>query len=77
MDKKKPAPDIYLKAASLLGIAPSACLVVEDAINGVQSGKAAGAHVLALTTSFSRKELVGADFFAATLADAPPAALDW
>ena len=47
---KKPSPDIYLLAAKKVGIEPSYCLVVEDAVNGVQAAKAAGMHCLALTT---------------------------
>jgi hypothetical protein len=43
----------------------------------VAAAKAAGARCLALSTSFPREELAGADFFAATLADAPAAALEW
>ena len=42
----KPAPDVYLEAARRLGIAPAACLVVEDSINGVRAGKAAGMFVV-------------------------------
>ena len=38
----KPAPDVYLRAASVLGVAPSSCLAVEDSINGVLSARAAG-----------------------------------
>lgn len=38
----KPNPDVYLKAAELLGIAPGACLALEDAPNGVRAAKAAG-----------------------------------
>ena len=41
----KPAPDIFLKAAELLGSKPEDCLVYEDAPNGVMSGKAAGMTV--------------------------------
>jgi beta-phosphoglucomutase-like phosphatase (HAD superfamily) len=44
----KPAPDIYLLAASELGADPSACLVVEDSINGLRAGLAAGMHTIAL-----------------------------
>lgn len=42
----KPAPDIYLEAAKRLGVAPSQCLVFEDALTGAQSGKAAGCRVV-------------------------------
>ncbi|MCI0584044.1 MAG: HAD family phosphatase [Chloroflexi bacterium] len=38
----KPAPDVYLEAARRLGVAPAACLVIEDSINGLRAGKAAG-----------------------------------
>ena len=41
----KPEPDVYLLAASRLGVAPDRCLVVEDSLNGVRAGKAAGMTV--------------------------------
>lgn len=44
----KPAPDIYLEAAHRLGVDPSECLVVEDAMSGVQAAKAAGCRVVAV-----------------------------
>jgi beta-phosphoglucomutase len=77
IEHKKPAPDIFLKAARLLDIHPSRCLVVEDAISGVEAGKAAGARVLALTTSFTGKELSKADWISSTLATADVEVLDW
>lgn len=77
IEHKKPAPDIFLKAAERLDVSPDCCLVVEDAISGVASGKAAGAKVLALTTSFSPGELSGADWITATLATANNEVLDW
>ncbi|HOX05123.1 MAG TPA: HAD-IA family hydrolase [Planctomycetota bacterium] len=77
VERKKPAPDIFLLAARRLELAAADCLVVEDAVNGVAAARAAGARCLALTTSFSREQLAGADFFASTLADAPTAALEW
>ncbi|HEX7908402.1 MAG TPA: HAD family phosphatase [Paraburkholderia sp.] len=42
----KPAPDVYLAAAKGLGLAPSACLVVEDSVTGVTAAAAAGMTVL-------------------------------
>ena len=42
----KPAPDVYLRAASVLGVAGDRCLVLEDSLNGVRAGKAAGAFVV-------------------------------
>lgn len=75
--RKKPFPDIYLKAAILLGVPPTSCLVVEDSINGVKAAKSAGARVLAVTTSFPETELSDADWICHDLSDAPSAALDW
>lgn len=40
--KGKPAPDIFLYAAERLGVAPAACAVVEDSVNGVRAAVAAG-----------------------------------
>jgi len=74
---KKPNPEIFLTAARKLGLSPEECLVVEDAVNGVAAAKAAGMRCLALTTSFTRDELAGADWFASTLADAPEQATGW
>jgi beta-phosphoglucomutase len=42
----KPAPDIFLAAARLLGVDPAACIVVEDAASGVDAGLAAGMRVI-------------------------------
>ena len=44
----KPAPDGYLRAAQLLAVPPQHCLVVEDAVPGIQSGQAAGMLVATL-----------------------------
>ncbi|HEX7500994.1 MAG TPA: HAD family phosphatase [Polyangia bacterium] len=44
----KPHPEPYLTAMRLLGVAPRACIVIEDAEPGILSGKAAGAHVIAV-----------------------------
>jgi HAD superfamily hydrolase (TIGR01509 family) len=44
----KPHPDIYLKTAKKLGIAPEACLVIEDALAGVAAAKAANMRVAAI-----------------------------
>ena len=74
---KKPDPEIFLTAAAKLALDPAECLVVEDAVNGVEAAKAAGMRCLALTTSFTPDDLKDADWIAGTLADAPEAALDW
>lgn len=48
LKQPKPAPDIYLLAASELGADPRTCLVVEDSVNGLRAGLAAGMHTIAL-----------------------------
>lgn len=46
----KPAPDPFLQGASLAGVDPQECIVIENAPLGVQSGKAAGCFTVAVTT---------------------------
>jgi HAD superfamily hydrolase (TIGR01509 family) len=75
--RKKPAPDLFLEASRRLGLDPSSCLVVEDAVAGVAAAKAAGARCLAVTTSFPAEKLAAADWIAPNLAEAPPEALAW
>ena len=55
--RKKPFPDIYLEGARRVGIEPKDCLVVEDAISGVQAAHAAGMDAAAVPTTFSKEEL--------------------
>jgi HAD superfamily hydrolase (TIGR01509 family) len=45
----KPAPDLFLHAAARMGADPAACLVVEDSLNGVRAGLAAGMEVWRFT----------------------------
>lgn len=46
VSRGKPHPDIYLRAAEILGLPPSDCLVVEDNENGIAAAEAAGTHVM-------------------------------
>lgn len=46
--RTKPAPDIFLRAASDLGVPAAACVVLEDSLPGVTAGRAAGMIVLAV-----------------------------
>lgn len=57
----KPNPQGYLKAAAALGLDARQCVVVEDAPAGVGAGRAAGAQVLAVTTTHHATELAEAD----------------
>ncbi len=56
-ERKKPAPDIFLAAAKRLGADPADCLVVEDAINGIEAARAAGMKVVTITSYFDRETL--------------------
>jgi len=56
----KPAPDIFLRAAELLGIEPPRCCVIEDSRPGVAAGRAAGMQVIAITNTYPASELKGA-----------------
>jgi len=73
---KKPSPEIFLTAAHKIGVEPSHCLVVEDAINGVQAAKDAGMYCLALTTSFDAEQLKQADWICRDLSDIPANLID-
>lgn len=77
VDRKKPFPDIFIKAAERLDLKPQDCLVVEDAPNGVEAARKAGAKVLGLTTSFKESELKESDWIAANLKDAPDEVINW
>lgn len=77
IEKKKPFPDIYLKAAERLGVEPTSCLVVEDAISGEKAAKSAGCRVLAITSSFPPEAFEKADWKAKNLFTAPIECLTW
>ncbi|KAH9985159.1 HAD-like domain-containing protein [Russula vinacea] len=53
----KPAPDPFLLAAECLGYRASRCVVFEDSPSGIKAGVAAGAIVIAVCTSHSRKQI--------------------
>ncbi len=65
----KPAPDVFLAAADQLGLPASSCIVIEDAPAGIESGKAAGAFVIALATTHLAEQLLGYDLLFETPAD--------
>jgi beta-phosphoglucomutase len=44
--RAKPAPDIFLAAARMLGVEPSSCVVIEDAAAGIAAARAAGMRVI-------------------------------
>lgn len=58
----KPQPDGYLKAIEMLGVSPACCLIFEDSVAGIQSAKAAGVRVVAVTsTNHFNQDLSHAD----------------
>ncbi len=59
--KGKPDPEIYFITAKKLNVSPENCVVFEDAVAGVQSAKAAGMKVIAITTTHTPPELKLAD----------------
>ena len=61
--RPKPSPEVFQIALERLGLAPAACLVIEDAVNGIVAARAADCFSAGLTTSFSEASLreAGAD----------------
>lgn len=59
----KPHPDIYLRTAKILNIAPDQCMVVEDSEIGVEAGKRAGMYVVAVPNKYTKgQDFSKADF---------------
>ena len=63
ISRSKPDPEVFLKAAEMLGTDPADCLVVEDADAGIEAGRRGGMKTLSV------KGAVGADYFAPDLSD--------
>ncbi|KVH92080.1 HAD-like domain-containing protein [Cynara cardunculus var. scolymus] len=57
----KPAPDIFIAASKILNVPPSECIVIEDALAGVQAAKAAQMRSIAVTTTLSEDALKEAE----------------
>src|SRR5690349_16862888 len=60
VERGKPDPEPYLRAAAALGVPAAQCVVVEDAPAGVLAGRRAGMTVLAVTTTHQAAELTQA-----------------
>ena len=63
----KPDPAVFLEAARLLALEPQNCLVVEDAVVGVEAAKRAGMSCLAVENTWPASKLHGADLVVGTL----------
>ena len=57
----KPNPEVFLKAAKRLQLAPEHCVIFEDAYVGIEAGHAAGMKVVAVATTHSMEQLKAAD----------------
>lgn len=67
IERGKPDPEGYLIAAQRIGVAPSECVVVEDAPAGLEAARAAGMRVIGIRGTHSAAALSGADIVVATL----------
>jgi beta-phosphoglucomutase family hydrolase len=57
VERGKPEPDIFLKAAARLGVDPVDCVVFEDAPAGIEAARRAGMRCVAVTTTLSRADI--------------------
>jgi len=69
VEQKKPAPDIFLTAARDLGVLPAQCVVVEDAVNGIEAAKAAGMRCVAVAQTFPAERLQAANIVRDKISD--------
>jgi beta-phosphoglucomutase family hydrolase len=65
----KPSPQVFLLAAKKLGVEPIECVVIEDAIAGVQAAKRAGMRCIAVTNTHPAESLAQADLVVGSLED--------
>lgn len=69
----KPDPQVYLLAAERAGVPPARCLVLEDAVAGVEGAKRARMACIAVTSNHSRAHLARADLIVDSLSEVSPA----
>ncbi|MFH1500817.1 MAG: HAD family phosphatase [archaeon] len=66
----KPHPEIFLKTAEKLEVKPEECIVIEDAVNGIEAAKKANMKAIALLTKFhTREEFEKADLIINSLSE--------
>lgn len=72
VERTKPDPALFLRAAAGLGVEPVQALVIEDSLNGIKAAKAAGMRVVAVPNPLTRhSDLSGADLVIPSLAEVP------
>jgi beta-phosphoglucomutase len=59
VEHSKPNPEVFLKGAQAIGVAPEDCVVFEDAVHGVEAGNAGGMKTVAILTSHPRESFEG------------------
>jgi HAD superfamily hydrolase (TIGR01509 family) len=71
VQRGKPAPDVFLRAAERIGVSPERCLLVEDSPRGIQGGKAAGMTVVGFAglVTADRLREAGADHVVSEIAE--------
>ncbi|MBM2832118.1 MAG: tRNA threonylcarbamoyl adenosine modification protein YeaZ [Dehalococcoidia bacterium] len=72
----KPDPQVFLAAAQKLQVKPENCLVIEDAVAGVQAARAAGMKSIAVTNSHPRDSLAEADLVVDSLSEVDTGAIE-
>jgi HAD superfamily hydrolase (TIGR01509 family) len=70
--RSKPAPDPYLRAASLHGLPPEACVAIEDSRWGLEAARFAGFRTVGITHTYPPDELAAADVVIGNLSEFTP-----
>jgi beta-phosphoglucomutase family hydrolase len=69
VERGKPDPQSFLLAAEKLKTAPRRCVVIEDAVGGIEAARAAGMRSVAIAASHTREELKTADLVVDSLSE--------
>ncbi|MEA2076479.1 MAG: HAD family phosphatase [Candidatus Marinimicrobia bacterium] len=75
VENTKPHPEPYLKGAEKIGIPIENCIVIEDSVNGIRAGKASGAKVIGITTTFPSEIIHEADLIVSNYSELSPEVL--
>jgi beta-phosphoglucomutase len=71
----KPDPQVFQLAAARLGVSPAACVVVEDAVHGIEAARRAGMKAVALVGTSGRERFGHADWVVDSLREITPGRL--
>jgi beta-phosphoglucomutase family hydrolase len=73
VQRGKPDPEVYLLAASRVGVPPERCVVVEDAVAGIEGARRAGMHSIGVSHN---GKILNGDFVVSSLDELPPDAFE-